>query len=220
MTRTSLAGAAALLAAPVMAIAAALIPPTISDDPAAQVAALTDHRGAMIAGTALNGLAVALLAAGTIWLALTVAPHAPRLALAGGVLGVAGWLVIVFETGITAASPALVHGADPAAAAEALHRINSSAAVAVFEPLSVAGDIGIALLGVAALRAGAPRWSAVVIAVGALGETAGFASDTRALVIAGFVVLLTGLAQAVRGLAAGPRVRTAARPAVPLSTSA
>jgi hypothetical protein len=214
MSRTSLAGAFALLAAPVVVAAGTLVQPTISDDPAAQVAALTDHRGAMIAGMTLTTLALALLIYGTIWLALAVAPRAPGLALAGGVLGMAGWLILLFEAGIAAAAPAVVHGLDPAAAAAALDRIGSSTAVTALEPLSLVGDVGIALLGFAATRSGAPRWSAAAIAVGAFAETAGFATETRALVIAGFAVMLVGLARAVRSLVAEPRSRVAAR-AVP-----
>ena len=43
--------------------------PTVSDDAPAQVAALTDQRGAMIAGMALQTIAIALLIGGVIWLA-------------------------------------------------------------------------------------------------------------------------------------------------------
>ena len=58
------------------------------------------------------------------------------------------------------------------------------------------------MLGFAVVSVGAPRWTVAAIAVGALGEGIGFATETRALVIVAFVLLWAGLAQAVRTLAA------------------
>jgi hypothetical protein len=204
MTRISLAGASALLLAPAAVIGGTLIQPTLSDDAGSQVAALTDHRQAMIAGIALSTAAAVLMIAGVVWLAHALAPRAERLASAGGILGAAGFLVIVFESGITAAAPAIAAGGSPAAAVEALHRVGASAAVTVLEPLSLIGDAGLALLAVAALRAGAPRWSAAAVTLGAFAGSAGFASETRALVVAGFAVLLAGLLRIVRDVVAEP----------------
>lgn len=53
-TRSTIAGPLALLAAPIVVIASALIYPTLSGDAATQVASLTSHRCAMITGTTLN----------------------------------------------------------------------------------------------------------------------------------------------------------------------
>src|SRR6202035_290723 len=173
--------------------------PTLSDDAARQVAALTGHRGAMITSMALNSIAVVLLIAGIIWLAVALAPRAPRLALAGGVLGVFGLLVVLFENGVAAAFPAIAGGLDPIQAAFVLDRIHSGAITAL-GPLSIIGDIGLVLLGLAAVKAGAPRWAGAAIAIGALTEGAGFATGTKALVIIAFAVLFLGLLQAVRTL--------------------
>jgi hypothetical protein len=115
--------------------------------------------------------------------------------------------VVLFLTGVGAAAPAIVHGLDPAQATSTLHHIKSSAAVSGLEPFQLIGDIGIALLGIAAIKAGAPRWAAAAIAVGALGEGAGFATGTKALVIVAFAVLFVGLAEAVRNLVAVPAHR-------------
>jgi hypothetical protein len=191
MSSRTIAGAVALLAAPVIVIAGTLTQPTLSGDAATQVAALTGHRGAMITALALSSVAVVLLIAGVIWLALALAPRAPRLAVAGGVLGVFGLLVVLFENSV-------------------LDRIHSGAALTALEPLSITGDIGLALLGIAAVKAGAPRWAGAAIVVGALAEGAGFATGTRAVVIIAFAVLFLGLLQAVRTLAASPSPRLAA----------
>jgi hypothetical protein len=198
-SKSTFAGAAALLAAPVIVIAGTLAQPTLSGAAATQVAALTVHRGPMIAGMTLRTTGLILLIAGAVWLALTIAPRTPRLAIAGGVLGVLGSLVVLFENGVGAAAPAIVDTLDPAQATAVLDRINTGA-ISALEPLSILGDIGIALLGVAVARAGAPRWAAVAIVIGALGEGAGFATGTKALVIISFALLFAGLLQAVRTL--------------------
>ena len=167
-----IAGAVALLAAPIIVIAGTLAQPTLSDDAAMQVAALTAHRGAMITSMTLSLIAIVLLIAGIIWLALALAPRAPRLAMAGGVLGVFGSLAVLSENSIAAAFPAIVSGLDRIQATFVLDRIHSGAITAL-GPLSIIGDIGLALLGIAAVKAEAPRWAGAAIAVGALaGEPA------------------------------------------------
>ncbi|HJY70628.1 MAG TPA: hypothetical protein VJ347_02510 [Streptosporangiaceae bacterium] len=208
------AGALALLAAPIVVIAAVLIQPTLSGDASTQVTALTGHHQAMITGLTLSTIALVLLIAGTLALALALAPRAPRLAIAGAVLGVFGALVVLFENSVDAAAPAIASGLGHAQATAMLERVHSGAIAAV-EPLALLGDIGIALLGIAALTAGAPRWAAAAIAVGALGEGAGFATSTKALVITSFAILFAGLLPAVRTLAARPARRPAAAEPAP-----
>jgi hypothetical protein len=85
-----------------------------------------------------------------------------------------------------------------------LDRIHSAAAITALGPLSIIGDIGLALLGIAAVKAGAPRWAGAAIVARALTEGAGFATGSRALVITAFAVLFVGLLQAVRTLIASP----------------
>ncbi len=213
MDSKSIAGATALLAAPILAIAGALAQPTLSGDAARQVTALTSHRGPMIAGMTLSMIAVVLLIAGTVWLALTLAPRAPRLAMAGGVLGVLGLLVVLFQNSVGAAAPAIVDTLDRTQATAVLDRIQSSAAISALEPVSVLGNIGIALLGIAVAEAGAPRWAAAVIVTGALGYGPGFATGTKPLVIISFALMFAGLLQAVRTLAARPEPQLAVQAA-------
>jgi hypothetical protein len=211
-SRSTIAGAVALLAAPIVVVVSAVTQTTLSGDSATQVAALISHRGAMIAGLALNLVALVLLIAGIIWLALALAPRTPRLAWAGGVLSVFGSLVVLFQNSIDTAAPAIVAALGRAQAAAVLDRIHSGA-ISALEPLSLAGDIGIALLGIAAVKAGAPRWAGAAIVIGALGEGAGFATGTKAVVIISFVLLFAGLLQVVRTLAISSRSPVAAQPA-------
>jgi hypothetical protein len=153
----------------------------------------------MVLGFATLTLAVYLLIAGTAWLALAVKEQSPRLALTGGVLGLGGLLVVLFEDGVSAATPAIATGLNPAAATALITHVHSGAITAL-EPLSIVGSIGLALLGFAAVKAGAPRWTSVAVAVGALGEGVGFAAGTKPLLLVTFAVLMVGLAGACASL--------------------
>jgi hypothetical protein len=196
-------GAIALVAAPLVAITGIAIAPTMSDDAANQVTAFTAHHSAMVLGFTVLTLAVFLLIAGTAWLALAVNEQSPRLALTGGILGIGGLLVVLFEDGVSAATPAIATGLNHVAATALITRVHSGAITAL-EPLSIVGDIGLAVLGFAAVKAGAPRWTSVVIAVGAMGEGVGFASGTKPLLLIMFTMLLVGLAGACANLVAAP----------------
>jgi hypothetical protein len=212
MSKTTLAGVSALLLAPLTAFVGVAILPTVSDYSPAQVAALTDHRGAMIAGMALQTIAIALLIGGVIWLAHVVAPGARTLAVAGGVLAVAGSLIPLWQDGVTATYPTLVAALDPAHATTAIDHIHNTGAISALEPLALLGDLGLALLGLAAVKNGAPRWAAVAVTIGAFSEGAGFGSATRPLILAGFAILFVGLAAATRALLSTPAERIAREP--------
>src|SRR6202011_3512776 len=118
------AGATALVAAPALALAGIAVTPTMSNHAADQVTALTVHHSAMIIGLTLQTLAVGLLIAGIAWLALVVSERTPKLALAGGILGIAGFLVVLFENGVGATASAIVAGLDHAAATRLLDHIH------------------------------------------------------------------------------------------------
>jgi hypothetical protein len=216
MSRLSTAGAASLVLAAPLVIIGTLVSPTISDEAADQLRALTAHRGAAIVGQALSNVALVLLIAGTIWLALRIAASSPKLAVAGGVLGVLGDLVVLFEGGVHATSAAIVASLDPTNASSALDRIVSSAAVKGLEPLSLLGDIGLLLLGIGAVRIGLPRWAAAALGAGALVEGVGFATTTKAGVVVGFALVLVGAVMAARA-AASASDAVAARHAEPVT---
>jgi hypothetical protein len=203
MTKTARAGAMALVTAPLLSLIANLILPTLSDDASAKVSALTAHHSSMIVGMTLQTLAIAVMVGGVVWLAATLLQRAPRLALAGGVLGVAGALIVLFEDGISATAPSIVNAIDGTQATAMLDQIHSSGAVAL-EPLSLMLFLGLVLLGFAVVKAGAPRWVAVVVALGAVGAGIGLPSGARTLAVAGFAMLSVGLGAVVRALAGSP----------------
>jgi hypothetical protein len=200
-----LAGAASLLAAPLLAIVSSLVLPTMSDDATPTVAALLDHHGAMVTGLTLQMLALALLVAGTVWLAFAVAPHARSLAAGGGIVGVAGLLVIVFTNGLHVAAVPVVSALDPVQATAAVQAISGSTALSALEPLSILHVVGLVLLAVGLRRTAAA--AGAVLALGGAIETVGFATGTRALVVAGFVVFLAAAAELVRRVARPAAVR-------------
>ena len=172
------AEATASVAAPVLAITGIAVSPTMPDQPADQVTAASVHHFASGLGLTLQTLAAGLLVASTAWLALAVAERSPKLALTGGILGAGGLLIVLLEDGVSAATPTIAGGIDHPAATGLLERVHSGA-LAGLEPLSLLGDLGLALLGFAAVKAGASRWTAAAIAAGAFGEAAGFATGTH-----------------------------------------
>jgi hypothetical protein len=199
VSRLAFAGAASFLAAPVVAAAGVLASTTMSDDAATQVAAFADHRGAMIGGAVLENLGILLFLAGIAWLTTAVAPRARGLAIAGGILGVAGSLVILFEDGLTATLPSVVSSLDSAQATTVIHHIHSSAVSGV-EPLAILQPAGCLLLALAALRSGVRRWAAGLFTVGGFLDTVGFATGSKPLTAIGFAVLLAGLIPLVHTL--------------------
>lgn len=208
MSVMSRAGAGCLIAAAALGLASVLVSSTLSEKEGDQAAALTAHRGSMELGLALGALAACLLIGGVVWLAYVVRAEAPRLAITGGVLGVFGLLPVLFGHGVSAAGMALVQGMDATQATGALQRIGGGAIEAV-DPVSLLGDLGLVLLGIAVVRIGVPRWAAAAIVLGAVGEGAGFGAGLRPAAAVGFALLLVGFAVVMRTVRVG--VRTAPR---------
>ncbi len=199
MSRLSLAGAAALIAGPAVAVVGALVVTTESDDPATRVAAYTDHHGAMAAGLVLEVVSIVLIIGGISWLALLLAPRSRNLAAAGGIVALAGALVILFEDGLTAAQSPIATGLGQGQASTVIDRIHSSTASSL-DPLAILLAVGTLLLAVAAARAGAPRLGAAALALGMIVNTVGFGAGSKVLVVAGFAVFLVGAIPLVRAL--------------------
>ena len=84
MSASARAGSAALIVGPLLGLAGYAMLPTLSDDAAPLVHAVTVHPDAMVAGLTLQALGIAVLIGGMVWLAVTLIPAARRLAIAGG----------------------------------------------------------------------------------------------------------------------------------------
>ncbi|HET7572597.1 MAG TPA: hypothetical protein VFJ77_08010 [Gaiellaceae bacterium] len=213
MSGINRAGAAAFVAAPLLALAGALVVPTLSDEAPDRVAALLAHRGAETGGLTLQMIALGLMVAGSVWLALAVAPRAPRLAVAGGVLAVFAYFVIAFENGVALAAAGIVPALEPSQAVTALHAVEESAGVAAVEPLSIAEVIGYSLLAVGLRRTASPLWAGALLVAASAVQTAGFATGTAALVVAGFAGVALAALGIVRALAGRPAAAPAPQPA-------
>jgi hypothetical protein len=198
---SSRVGAACLIVGPLVALASVLIDPTISDEAADQAQAVVAHADAVQGGVAVNALGAVLVAAGLVWLAWVTHPRAPRLAVAGGALGVIGLFAVAVDDGLTLAGAAVARGLDVTRATALLDPIYSGGLAAV-GVISVLNVIGMILLAAAALRSGVTRWAPAAIIVGAVVNAAGFASGDRYLAAVSFAVLALGFAGSVRALTA------------------
>jgi hypothetical protein len=200
--------------APIVGLVSALAGVPVSGKAADLASTFTDHPSAARLGLALNAVAATLLVGGIVWFALTCHRSAPRLAIAGGTLGVLGMLAVLFDDAVHVSGSLVVDGLSADQARTALGPLTSGGVFAV-GPLSELGDIGLIVLAVAALRLGLPRWAAVVLCVGVIGEGVGFGAGSRYLVAAGFALTAIGVGMVVRTAFVGnalpaPAVRHAA----------
>lgn len=212
MSKPARAGAAALVAGPIIGLIAVIVLPTLSDDAGDIVAALTAHHSAMITGLTLQTLSIPVMIAGVVWLATTLAANAPGLALAGGVLGVAGGLVILFEDGLTDAAPSIVSSLDSNHATVALQQLHSGTAAGI-DPLALLFDVGVALLAFAAVKVTAPLWLAIALTLSAVAQGVGFGAGSRPIVAVAFAALALLFTLLVRSLTSR-EARQPAHPAV------
>jgi hypothetical protein len=197
MSTQSRAGATCLVLAPLFGVASMLIERTVSLKAADQVAAFTAHPGLTHLGLAFNAIAAVLLIAGVVWFAWVTYEQSPRLAFAGGVLGVVGLLAILFDDAVHVAGSLMVAGLGTTQATDGFHRVISGGSAAV-GPLSELADIGIILLAVAALKISLPRWAAALVAAGGVVQGLGFATGNRYVAAAGFAASFVGFAMVVR----------------------
>lgn len=201
-------GATCLVLAPIAGVVSVVVGTPVSSKAADQATAYVHHPAATHLGLAINAIAATLLVGGLVWFARVAYQHSPRLAMAGGALGVLGMLAVLFDDAVHVAGSVMVSDMSTAQATTALDPLTSGGVVAV-GPLSELGDIGIILLAIAALRFGLPRWAAAVLCAGVIGEGLGFATGSRYLAAAGFALTFVGLATVVRTVPTGtPAIRT------------
>lgn len=197
MSARSRAGAGCLVVGPVLGLVSMLVGGSVSHKAVDQAAAFTAHPVAEQLGLGLGSLAAVLLAGGLVWLALATHGSAPRLAVAGAVVGVLGIFSIVCDNTLHLAGALVADGRSATQAAALIGPLNSGGAVLV-GPLSELADIGVILLAVAAARIGAPRWAVAVTCIGVLAEGAGFGVGSRYLAAVGFALTALGFAGMLR----------------------
>jgi hypothetical protein len=200
-------GAICLVLAPIAGFISVAIGAPVSGKAADQATRYVHHSAATQLALMINAIAVTLLVGGVVWLAWVAYERSPRLAMAGGTLGVLGMLAVLFDDAVHVAGSVMVEGMSTTQATTALGPLTSGGVVAV-GPLSELGDVGIILLAIAALRFGLPRWAAGVLCAGVIGEGLGFAVGSRYVAAAGFALTVVGLATVVRTVRTGaPAIR-------------
>ena len=206
MPNRAITGAVALLAAPIIVIVATLAPANpVQRHSQPGRRARRAPRGDRTPASALSSISSrpAHHQASSPF-ALALAPRAPRLAIAGGVLGVLGLLAVLFENSVAATFPAIASGLDRIQRRragphpfrrhhDASGHCGSSAISA--SPYSASPPS----------RRGRPGWAGAAIAVGALAQAPGFATGAKALVIMAFAVLFLACCKPCARLPRAPR---------------
>ncbi|MDG6105101.1 hypothetical protein Daura_33455 [Dactylosporangium aurantiacum] len=202
-----------VVAAPVSVGVIRTITPVVDADTAARVVpAFADHLGAVRVTFVFDVIAAMLLPFLVMGLYRLTARRVPVLAAAGAVLALAGWVMLPFLAAQDILGYELARaGGDPAI----WDRFTASPAFAAsLFIFIVAHELGMVLLGVALWRSRAvAAWAGAAVAVGTVAHLAGVVSDTRAVDVIGFAVMIAGCVAAARAILATPDDEWDLRPA-------
>jgi len=197
------ATAAALLIAPVLALADNLLHPKefTRDHEAQQLERIADAYTRWQLAHALGFVAILVFAAATLGLAFLVARRRPRLGLIGGTLAIAGLIglasVITIDgyTWGTLGGVSREAGIDQPTLQRALHEVQQSGWSLIYYTVPALWIAGTAVLAIGAARfAGIPGWAGGLLAIGALLVGTETAITNNAYFIASSVVFLAGSA--------------------------
>lgn len=197
----------AMILAPLLSLASALVAPALKGDAAAKLAEITQHQDRWYLYAILISVSSWLLVPAVLGLIWTVSERAPRLALIGGGLALLGAVVAIGDATVELMYWQMgATGADRAQMAALAHRYeNAAGSSLIFTAGGLALISGLTLLAIA-LRGTrtAPIWAVVGIPLGAVMNIAGFSASSNALVIASNVVLLAALGRIGWLIAAEP----------------
>jgi len=165
-----------MIASAGLSLATAVILPANHSDLGAQVAGVAAHPDRFLAANLLALASLVLLVPALLGLVHVLRERAPRLALAGGALALAGVMPVAVQIALGLVEWQMVkRGAERAQMVALLHRIEFSAG---FVPILLAAALP--ALGLCFLAAGlwrsrsAPRWVAALLALGAVALDLGF----------------------------------------------
>lgn len=186
---------AAMFAAPLTGVVAAVALPVLAGDPSTEIAGIAAHPTRWYVYAIFMLISSCLLAPAVLGVMVLLQDRAPRWSVLAGVIAQAGVLI-----GIGDAAVELVYwqmgapGADRGQMVALAERYESAPGSSLpFTVGGVAALIGMALLAVALWRTRvAPRWSAVALLLGTVGNVIGF-STSQALLVGSYVVLLAAL---------------------------
>lgn len=195
--------AVALVAAPLLWVAAELVSPALKSDAADQLAAISGHSDRWYAYTALLVLGTIVFVPAVLGLMRLSRAESPRLTVVGGVVLGFGTVIAVGDAMSQFMTwQMVVPAADRGQMAALLDRFdNAGGAQLFFGPGGLAFAVGSVLLTVALVRTRAiPVWASVAFLVGMVGQLAGFIGASIPVITIGNVVLLLGLSAAAARL--------------------
>jgi len=198
--------ALALVAAPVLWLAAEAVSPALKSSSAAQLAVIARHPDRWFGYTALLTLGTILFVPAVIGIMRLTRTRMPRLTLIGGALLGYGTIIAVGDAMSQLTTWQMVTGhADRTQMAELLDRANNASGAAVFfGPGGMAFLAGSILLTVALIRTRvAPVWVSVTFLLGIVIQLVGFTSNSVTIIAASAFVSLIAMVMLARRLWAG-----------------
>jgi hypothetical protein len=198
--------AMAMVAAPVLWLAAEAVSPALKSDSAAQLAVITQHPDRWFGYTALLTLGMILFVPAILGVMRLTRARMPRLTLLGGALLGYGTIIAVGDAMSQLTSWQMVTGhADRAQMAALLDRTsNASGASLFFAPGGLAFLVGAIMLTVALVRTRVvPVWVSITFLLGIVVQLVGFTSSSVAAIAASAVICLVAMAMLARRLWTG-----------------
>jgi len=198
--------AVALVAAPLLWLAAEAVSPALKSDSAAQLAVIAQQPDRWFGYTALLTLGTILFVPAILGIMRLTRARTPRLTLLGGALLGYGTIIAVGDAMSQLTTWQMVTGhADRTQMAALLDRAaNASGASLFFAPGGLAFLVGSILLTVALIRTHVvPVWVSVAFLLGIVAQLVGFTSNSVAIIAASAVLCLIAMVMLARRLWAG-----------------
>jgi hypothetical protein len=198
--------AVALVAAPVLWLAAEAVSPALKSNSAAQLSVIAQHPDRWFGYTALLTLGTILFVPAILGIMRLTRAGMPRLTLVGGVLLGYGATIAVGDAMAQLTTSQMVSGhADRAQMAALLDRVDNAAGASLFfAPGGLAFLAGSILLTVALVRTRAvPVWVSVAFLLGVVVQLVGFTSSSVAVIAASAVISLVAMVMLARRLWTG-----------------
>ena len=201
-----LALASALIAAPLLWLAAEAVSPKLAADSSEQLTIIGQHPDRWYTYTLLLIVGTMVFVPAVIAL-VRLGAGSPRLAALGGTVLGLGTLVAIGD----AMSQLMIwqmvgHGADQHQMAALIDRFdNSGGSSVVFGVGGLAFLVGTILLSIALLgRRRTPAWTTVLFALGIMLQLVGFTANSVALIMVSSVILVAGMSRQAMSLLASP----------------
>ena len=185
-----LAGAAALVLAPLFGLVAAVATPGLKPTASAEIAAIARDPGAFHLYAATGLVSGYLLVPAFAVLMALIRIRSPRWCYLAGGLAQVGLLIAVGDAATELMYSQMgARSADPAQMVALSHRYDSVSSM-FYGPGGLMVLVGTVLVGVALWRTRVvPRWTSIALVVSMLLNLGGFVTDSKPVLVASFVVM-------------------------------